>query len=49
MTPEAMRADAVDPGWKWLYRVAGDLGSHVKGFCERESSFPRIAEPDAHH
>ena len=23
MTPETMRADAVDPGWKWPYRVAG--------------------------
>ena len=26
MTAETMRPDAVDPGWKWLYRVAGISG-----------------------
>jgi hypothetical protein len=26
MTAETMRADAADPGWKWLYRAAGISG-----------------------
>ena len=26
MTAETMRPDAVEPGWKWLYQVAGISG-----------------------